>query len=56
MEEKKHYCIKVGQDSAVTHGFNSAGISVHICTINVLWPVDVLIYVNVVRISLLANE
>lgn len=56
MEEKKHNCIKVGQDSALTHGFNGAEISAPICIINILWLVDVLICVNIIRISLLAHK
>lgn len=53
---EKQQTINVGQDSATTHGFNSADISAHICIINILWLVDVLICVTTVRVSLLAHE
>lgn len=50
MEEKKHNSIKVGQDSAITRGFNSADIPGHMCIINILQLLSVLACVTVVRV------
>lgn len=56
MEKKKHNYIKVGQDSAITHGFNSANISACKCITNILGLVHLLTCVNVVGVPLLDNE
>lgn len=56
MEKKKHNYIKVGQDSAITHEFNSANISACKCITNILGLVNLLTCVNVVGVPLLDNE
>lgn len=56
MEKKKHNYIKVGQDSAITHEFNSANISAYKDIINILGLVNLLICRYVVRVPLVDNE
>lgn len=56
MEKKKHNYIKVGQDSAITHEFNSANISACKCIINILGLVNLFICIYVIRVPLLDNE